>query len=235
MKLRIVKSLSAYHAARKNAPAPKPEQKPGDEFDAVKRWESSLDLKGAENKSFEVVRNEAGAVVDYRNVKLRGYLSTFKGTTEADRDGDYVENGAFTETISEFMKNPVMLVDHYNSVSALAGRFTKVSEDQRGLFIEAEVSNSPDMLSVRYKIAEGILKSMSMGGIFYYKEDRKGIFRVRLWEGSLVSIPANQDALFQVRSLNDTEKKFLKSGGAFPTYSSFLHAERTRNQAELAA
>lgn len=201
---------------------------PPDEFELVKRWEAMLDLKAEGVKKATPVKNEAGRIVDYTDVMIEGYLSTFEAVTKADRDGDVVEEGAFTETIPEFMKNPVLLVDHINMVEYLAGNFTSVREDRNGLKIKAEVSNSPDMVNVRFKIVEGILKALSMGGIFYYKEDRRTIFKVKLWEGSLVSIPANQDALFQVRSLNDREKKFLKSGSS--DYLNFLHAEAMRNQ-----
>lgn len=229
MSLVIVRSKAkhAEHLAaeiiRKKSLAKPPE----DEFALVRRWESMLDLKAEGVKKATPIKDAAGRVVDFSDVSIEGYLSTFEAVTKADRDGDVVEDGAFADTIPEFMKNPVMLVDHVNMVEYLAGNFTQVKEDRNGLRIKAEVSNSPDMINVRFKIVEGILKALSMGGIFYYKEDRRTIFKVKLWEGSLVSIPANQDALFSVRSLNDQEKKFLKSGSS--DYLNFLHAEALRN------
>lgn len=233
MNLLIVRDRAAYEAAIKTVPTP--ETKTPDEFANVRRWSAAIPFDGQDAKKFTPVKGEGDVITDYRDVEIRGYLSTFKGTTESDRDGDVVEDGAFAETIAEFNKNPVMLRDHLNMVSHLAGQFTKVKEDKRGLYVEGRLSNAPDTRDARFKVAEGILKSLSMGGIFYYKEDRRTIFKVKLWEGSLVPIPANQDALFQVRALNDTEKKFIKSAGLFPDYHSFLVAHESRNRAELAA
>lgn len=233
MNLVIVRNRAEYQAAIKTVPAP--DTKTPDEFDLVRRWSAAVGLDGQDAKKFTAVKGEGDIISDYLNVEIRGYLSTFKNTTESDRDGDVVEEGAFAETIAEFNKNPVMLRDHLNMVSHLAGTFTKVKEDKRGLYVEGRLSNAPDTRDVRFKVAEGMLRSLSMGGIFYYKEDRRTIFKVKLWEGSLVPIPANQDALFQARSLNEVEKKFIKRGGLFPDYHSFLVAHESQNRMGLAA
>jgi len=107
--------------------------------------------------------------------------------------------GAFKDGIAAFMKNPVLLLDHERSVHAIAGYFTKVVEDSRGLFIEAIITNSPAMAHVRALLAEGALKTLSMGGRFSYDSTGRGIEKVELFEGSLVSIPANPDAIIAVR------------------------------------
>ena len=41
-----------------------------------------------------------------------------------------------------------------------------------------------------------------MGGLFLYGHDGKAIEEVDLWEGSLVPVPANQDAKFSVRTFD---------------------------------
>jgi HK97 family phage prohead protease len=132
---------------------------------------------------------------DYQNVRIKGYLSTFNGT---DRDGDTVLPGAFAECIPRFMKNPVMLADHRNSVASVVGHFTVVREDRAGLYIEGILSNSPEVAHVRALVAEGHLKTMSMGGMFFYKEDGTTIRKVELYEGTLTPVPANPDAIFSV-------------------------------------
>jgi HK97 family phage prohead protease len=172
-----------------------------------------LDLTAPEAKKFDAVKDPDGNLVDYRDVRIKGYLSTFKETTESDRDGDYVERGAFKETLKRFKRNPVLLIDHQNNAESIAGSFEKVEEDDRGLYIEAVLSNSQSerMRDVRSKVAEGHLKALSMGGLFHYKEDGRGIFKVDLWEGSLVAVPANQDALFSTRELTEAEVKRLES------------------------
>lgn len=175
------------------------------------RFDSWCDLGAPDAKKFETIKDKDGNVVDYRDVVLKGYLSTFKGTTESDRQGDYVEPGAFAETIARFLKNPVLLVNHRNGVESVAGTFTTVREDKRGLYVEARLSNSPAdaQTDVRFKVAEGALRALSMGGVFHYKEDGRGIFKVDLWEGSIVAIPANPDALFATRSLTAEDEERL--------------------------
>jgi HK97 family phage prohead protease len=216
---------------RERRAAPAPQQRPAeqDEFARVKRFDAAVDVEPPDAKKMLVVKVD-DRVVDYQNVGIAGYLSTFKGTTESDRQGDYVDEGAFRETIPKFMLNPVLLSDHRNSVGNLAGNFTSLREDKKGLRVEAMLSNSPDNIGVRFKVAEGMLKTMSMGGVFHYKEDGRGIFKVDLWEGSLVPIPANPDARFNVRALTEAERRFMKTGGS---YYDFLRAE-LQNHAGLA-
>ena len=140
-------------------------------------------------KNFTAVK-QGESIVDYQDVTIKGYLSTFQATTPSDRDGDYVMPGAFSETIPQFMRNPVLLVNHRNAVEDLAGGFTLVKEDAKGLYVEAKLSNSPSEWTkdVRFKVAEGHLRTLSMGGFFSYGEDGRGIEQVSLWEGSLTPI-----------------------------------------------
>lgn len=153
-----------------------------------------------------------GRVLDYLNVSIEGLASTFKETTPADRDGDYVIHGAFDETLAEFKTNPVMLIDHRNSVFNLAGSYSKVGITAQGLAVRGDLTNAPDLARVRFLIAEKHLKAFSIGGLFLYAEDGRGIQKVRLWEISLVAVPANQDALFQVRSLNKDDMQKMWGG-----------------------
>jgi HK97 family phage prohead protease len=175
----------------------------------VMKWSAQCDISSPGAKKFTPVKDASDNVVDYRDVTLTGYLSTFKNVTEADRDGDYVEQGAFRDTIAKFMRNPVLLVNHRNQVENLAGSFTKLQEDKNGLYFVAALSNSPSdrMKDIRALVAEGHLKTTSMGGLFHYKEDGRGIFKVDLWEGSLTPIPANPDALFSIREATEAELK----------------------------
>lgn len=195
-----------------------------DEFPGIKRFTANVELE-LDAKKVETIKDGDGNITDYRNVRLSGYLSTFKNVTESDRQGDYVEAGAFRDTLKRFMTNPVMLTDHRNSVANLAGNFTDMKEDKSGLRFEALLSNAPGNIDVRFKVAEGMLKTTSMGGIFHYKEDGRGIFKVDLWEGSLTPIPANPDARFTVRELDETDRKYLRVAHKFASYYAFLESE----------
>lgn len=164
-------------------------------------WEEQTRIKSRRGNQ-TAVKDSDGNIVDYKNVTINGYLSTFEHVTQADRDGDYVRGHAFDKSVGKFSSNAVMLMDHTNTVDMLAGSFSEVKTDKSGLYVVGKVSNAPELRKVRFLVAEGHLKSLSMGGLFLYGHDGKAIEEVELWEGSLVPIPANQDASFSVRSFD---------------------------------
>ena len=108
-----------------------------------------------------------------------------------------MRRGAFRQTIKEFKKTPVMLIDHENSVRNIAGSYSEIREDEKGLFVQGDISNAPELNTVRALVAEGHLKTLSIGGMFYYEDDGKAISKVDLMEVSLVAIPMNPDARFE--------------------------------------
>lgn len=203
--------MSALFRRKRAAGSPTPPASPRAKLFAVR---TQVQLQDGDGKGFEPVKDESGEVCDYRNVRIKGYLSTWRETTAADRDGDAVEKGAFTETIPMFMRNPVMLLNHRNSTENICGSFTVVREDDRGLYVEGTLSNAAtdDLRRVRCLVAEGHLRTLSMGGMFYYREDGRSIFKVSLWEGSLVAIPANPDAIVSTRALTSDEEKRTEKG-----------------------
>jgi len=170
-----------------------------------------------DQKRMTEVKTDEG-VIDYLNVSVFGYASTFGSITPADRDGDVIADDAFKSTLSEFKKNPVMLVDHTNRVSHLAGSFSKMGIDTAGLFVQGDMSNSPHLKHERFLVAEGHLKAFSIGGMFFYDNDGHTIKEVNLFEISLTPVPANQDALFTVRKAGEMDAAkafdiFKKRGG----------------------
>jgi uncharacterized protein len=166
----------------------------------------TMDLGAAGAKGFTTVK-DGDAILDYRDVKITGYLSTWD---DLDRDGEKVRRGAFQQTIGAFLgKNPVLLVNHERTAQSTVGRFTKLVEDDKGLYVEAMISNSPDPFTtgVRWKVAEGVLRTLSMGGMFHYDTDRKTIRRVDLHEGSLVPVPSNPGCTVSVREVTPGSAK----------------------------
>lgn len=167
----------------------------------AKKWSAQAPI--TDTKIFDSIKDENGSIVDYQNVTFKGYASTNESVTKGDRIGDYLKRGAFKKTIGKFMNNPVMLIDHQNSVKEIAGAYTKIYEDKNGLMVEGSISNSPDLRNVRFLVAEGHLKTLSIGGMFLYGQDGKSIEEVNLYEISLVAIPMNPDALFSVRNVDE--------------------------------
>lgn len=179
----------------------------------VKKFEAhvTVNSNATGEKKFEPVKDKDGSVVDYKNVRLAGYLSVFRGPDGGDRDGEYIKTGAYKETLERFKTNPVMLKDHRNQTDSIAGSFDVVREDDKGLWVEGNLSHSPENRHARFLVAEGHLKTLSIGGIFHYEEDGRGIFKVDLFEGSLVAVPADPDAIVSTRDFTEEDVKRYKN------------------------
>lgn len=149
-------------------------------------------------------------VIDYKDVKISGFLSTFGNF---DRDGETVRKGAFTETLERFRVNPIMLSSHRNAPEFVVGSFPRIEERQQGLYVEGEISNSPETRHIRFLVVEGHMKTLSMGGIFHLDEDGRTIFKVDLWEGSLAPIPSNPEATFSSRYITISDIKSITDRG----------------------
>jgi HK97 family phage prohead protease len=220
MLLQIVKRKTVKQEQVKHHHAPVIEEKSEQRIEddsrniTVKRFTAQEELAPDAVISKRDVKDASGEVVDYRDVRIRGYLTTWQETTPKDREGEYVVKGAFNKGLSAFMQNPVMLRDHKNSTDSVAGSFKVMKEDGRGLYFEALLSNSDQMKSVRRDIVDGHLKTTSMGGAFVYDRDKKGIREVALYEGTLTPIPMNPDARFEVLDASPIEKKFIADGGS---------------------
>lgn len=132
-------------------------------------------------------------------LKISGYANN-KGV--ADRYGDIPTeyNRDYVYELEEFKRNPVLLLDHYQSVANVAGKVTDIYEDGRGLYFEAELSASdlPAVKHARQLIKEGTLKTVSIGGIWSYEDlqNPSHLTLAKIFEISLVAIPADTFATF---------------------------------------
>lgn len=175
----------------------------------------------SEAKSEEAQAITAGTVI-------QGYASTMG----LDRYNDVVEPEAFRKSIlSNYRKNPIILFQH--NPERPIGKATLMSIDGKGLYIEGVIHDD----EVEEKIKVGILKAFSIGYIpksveyedgdgnkldIEKEEDRMKIFfdrdvkriikEVDLVENSVVSVPANPDALFTMEKSvkNFFDKQFIE-------------------------
>lgn len=160
------------------------------------------------------------------NVRIEGYAST----SDTDRYQDRVLPTAFSDTMEQFMKNPVMLLQH--DFNKLIGSFDDYSIEAKGLKVAGDVKYDID--GVKEKIRNGDLGAFSIGFIVeaYEIRDKNGnlvathegispgfdvddkwadgnvrvITKVDLIEVSVVTTPANPNALF---SLSQSVKSFF--------------------------
>lgn len=134
------------------------------------------------------------------------FIEGMASTNDIDRTDDIVEPTAFKKTIKEFMKtNPILLFNHGMSDKGRVGvgKVIEAEIREKGLWVKALVSKAEEEL--RIKIEEGIYKAFSFGfRILDSHVDKvrgqaiRKITGLELLEISVVSIPANRRALFNV-------------------------------------
>lgn len=129
------------------------------------------------------------------------FIEGFASTNAVDRHDDIVDPEAFRESLGDFNRNPVLLAfhDHQSPI----GKVIHTDITDKGLFIKAQISKTEDVLWT--KIQEGILKALSIGFRITDRSmemvDGNEVMRItglKLFEISVVSVPANQEALFNI-------------------------------------
>ena len=158
------------------------------------------------NKLFNITSVFKSEPSDDGSIKIRGYAST----NDEDRAGDVVEKDAWNKGgLVNYKNNPILLFNHdYNSP---IGKATNLNVTDRGLEIEGIISKSAGKIADM--VREGILGAFS-GGFRVkdadYIEETDG-YRIKdaeLFEVSVVSVPANQAAVFSVAKSFDSEEDY---------------------------
>jgi len=136
-------------------------------------------------------------VEEDEDLVITGHAST----NDEDRTGDIIVSDAWKEkgALANYLKNPVILAFH--DMSRPIGKTISHETDDKGLKITAKISKAAgDILEL---IKENILSAFSVG--FQVKDadwdPKSGVFIIKeleLLEISIVSIPANQNALFSI-------------------------------------
>jgi len=88
-----------------------------------------------------------------------GYASTFY---TLDSHGDIVDRSAYTHDLPRFLSKGFVggsNHDHKNPI----GRFTDAYEDQSGLWVDVQLSNTRAAQETRQLILDGVIQSMSVG------------------------------------------------------------------------
>ncbi len=150
-------------------------------------------------------------------------IEGYANTSSKDRVGDIVLPDAFAKSLPTYQKNPVILLNHdWNDV---IGRCVHQEITDKGLFIKAKISNTRE--DIKTLINEGCYSTFSIG---YNEIDAdyddstktKYIKELELLEISVVSVPANTEAMFtqitektetaSAEEKGDEEKKAKKVG-----------------------
>lgn len=119
-----------------------------------------------------------------------------------DRGDDLIPAEAWE--LDEFKQNPIMFFNHDRNIPI--GKALDIYTSEEGLHIKAQISNSKaaPMPFIRDMIAEGVLRTFSVGfdpkGSIEQKDGINVINRANLLEVSVVSIPMNQASTFDVKA-----------------------------------
>jgi HK97 family phage prohead protease len=133
--------------------------------------------------------------------QISGYANVFN---VLDLDMDIVQKGAFIdslETHSTKGTRPKMLWQH--DYKQPIGVWTELKEDDHGLYVEGQIAINTVLGKDAYELLKlGAVDSMSIGyvvneGGATYKNGVRFITKADLWEVSVVTFPANEEAVIQ--------------------------------------
>jgi len=148
------------------------------------------------------------------SVNIRGLAST----NSIDRVGDVIEHDAWTKSggLENFEKNPIILFNHdYNKP---IGRATSMEVNTDGLELGAKISKSAG--EIKDLIKDGVLGAFSVGfrvkdAVYNEETDGLEIKDAELFEVSVVSVPANQTAMFSLAKSFDSDKEYQEFKNLF--------------------
>lgn len=161
------------------------------------------------NKSFAIKTLDSDESKAY---SFEGYLSTFGNI---DRTGDLIEKEAFNESLKETKRYP-MLFNH--DVNTVIG-YLELSTDESGLKAKGHLTEGVEKAEEVYKLMKaGALDKMSIGMMVkdYETVDDGSRFgwnikQAEIFEGSIVTIPANNEAKISTVKKIDPNLEVLKA------------------------
>lgn len=144
-------------------------------------------------KEFDV-KTLAGGVDDLR---FEGWLVRYDNR---DSEDDIIKQGAFTESVAELpSKRRQFPVLYMHDQREHIGVFESVEDRKEGVFVSGVIAGDIPVASSKVipLMRRGWLNSLSVGFTVdkqRFEDDVRIIEKGTLWEGSLVTIPANEEA-----------------------------------------
>lgn len=145
------------------------------------------------------------------------YIEGYASTVDKDRHGDVVPTKVWEKGMNNYLRNPIILAyhDHNNPI----GRMVEHKTDSKGLWIKARISTAAKQFQL---IKDGILTAFSIGFRVLdaeYKSDAE-VFLIKdleLVEISVVSVPANQNTIFDLSKSFDSPEDYKRFKEQFAT------------------
>lgn len=124
-------------------------------------------------------------------------IEGYANTSTKDRVGDVVLPSAFEKSLPTYLKNPVLLVNH--DWTDVGGVTQQAQITDKGLYIKARISDTRG--DIKTLVREGCLRTFSIGyneldADYDESTKTKVIKELELLEISVVSVPANTEAVF---------------------------------------
>ena len=166
------------------------------------------------------------------SIKISGLAST----NALDRTGDVINHDAWTKSngLENFKQNPIILFNHdYNKP---IGRATSMEVSEQGLEVGAKISKSAG--EIKDLIKDGVLGAFSVG--FRVKDadynDETDGYKIKdaeLFEVSVVSVPANQTAMFSIAKSFDSQEEYEEFKKTFISNNNMATSTDTVNIGEV--
>jgi HK97 family phage prohead protease len=141
---------------------------------------------------------------DKESRTVSGYLAAFGNK---DSDSDILVKGCFAKSLQErgvaSSSNRKIAYLHQHDTKKPLGKFTKLEEDDFGLYFEAKISKIPLGDEVLEQYSDGTLNQHSIGFKYIWDkieydevQDAYIVKEVNLYEGSVVTLGANENTPF---------------------------------------
>lgn len=176
----------------------------------------------------------AAESIDAATGEFKGYGAVFGNV---DSHGDVIEPGAFKKSLSEWKSKgrlPAMKLMHGSALNPFAdnlpvGKWTKMEEDGRGLYVEGKLSGLDTDLGRRIHglMRDSVLDGLSIGYLVKQytpglgDEVRRRLEHLNLREVSLVDDPSNErarvtavKAATEIKTIREFEQ-FLRDVGGY--------------------
>lgn len=158
--------------------------------------------------------------VDYEGRTLEGYAAAFGNI---DQVGDIIHPGAFKKTLTERGQRIKFLWQH--DPTEPIGKLIEAREDSGGLFVKAIISDTQRGRDALALLKDKAIGEMSIGydtvkGAMDYTKDTlnntvRNLREIKLYEFSLVTFPANEQAV--VTALKEQDVTPSDTQGGDPT------------------
>lgn len=161
------------------------------------------------NSSFTKELPKADEPID--SIYIEGYAST----NDVDRAGDIVPTGVWEEGMKNYLNNPIILAQHDHDDPI--GRMVQHKIDAKGLWIKARISAAAEIFSL---VKDEVVTAFSIGFRVLDAEYNAAtelfvIKKLELIEISVVSVPCNQNTLFNLSKSFETDADYAKFKAQF--------------------